>query len=60
MSYDEIQRSLGRIEGQLTELTPLIHKHETRLQKIEKNEKYVMGFSAALALAAGKVWSLLR
>lgn len=59
MSYDEIQRSLGRIEGQLTELAPLIHRHEARLSKVEKHEKYVMGFSAALAFVGAKFWTML-
>ena len=60
----EIQRALGNIEGKLDLLIDS-HKetrqdHEKRLSKLEKHEKYVMGFSAALALVAGKVWTLLK
>lgn len=60
----DIQRALGNIEGKLDLLLDSHNEtrkdHERRLSKLEKHEKYVAGFSAALALVAGKVWTLLK
>lgn len=64
---EEIQRALGRIEGKLDLLIPAMEAQEVRLEtvsgrvsKIEKHEKYVMGFSAALAFFGAKFWTMLR
>jgi hypothetical protein len=53
----EITRALGRIEGKLDLLIPAteaqrirLDLQEGRVSKIERNEKYIAGFAAALAL----------
>jgi hypothetical protein len=63
----EIERALGRIEGKLDLLVPAMEAQEKRLSsvsnrvsKIEKHEKYVMGFSAAVALIAAKLGLMLK
>jgi len=64
---EEIQRALGRIEGKLDLLVPAMEAQEKRLgfvsgrvSKLEKHEKYVMGFSAAVAIIAAKLGIMLK
>ena len=60
MDDNEIQRSLGRVEGKLDLLLTEIKTHfeddktnfssiDTRIQKVEKKIYYASGFVAALA-----------
>ena len=60
MGNDEIQRSLGRVEGKLDLLLTEIKQHfeddkknfssiDTRIQKVEKKIYYASGFVAAIA-----------
>jgi hypothetical protein len=63
----EIERALGRIEGKLDLLVPAMAAQEKRLttvanrvSKIEKHEKYVMGFSAAVAMLVAKLGLMLK
>jgi hypothetical protein len=60
MAGDEIQRSLGRLEGKLDILITEIKQHfeddkknfssiDTRIQKVEKKIYYASGFVAAIA-----------
>lgn len=63
---ENIERALGRIEGKLDLLIPAIEAQErrigqvsSRVSKLEKHQKWTAGFAAALALVAGKAWTLL-
>jgi hypothetical protein len=41
--FEEIQRSLGRIEGMLTPLSEEVTAHDKRLRKLEGYKHYLMG-----------------
>jgi hypothetical protein len=50
--FEEIQRSLGRIEGLLNPLADTQQQHDKRLRKLEGYKHYLMG---AVFVASGIV-----
>jgi hypothetical protein len=49
MSYDQISEKLGHMDSKLDTLLTLNSDHELRLRGLEKRERWLAGFGAALA-----------
>ena len=48
MSYDQISMQLGQMDSKLDTLLTLGVDHEKRLRGLEKRERWLAGFGAAL------------
>lgn len=48
MSYDEISRQLGQMDGKLDMLLESKDDHEGRLRGLEKRERWLAGVGATL------------
>lgn len=56
---DEVQRSLGRIEGKLDGLLEKIDTHETRISALEAWKAWTFGAAAAAGVIVGVVWKVI-
>ena len=64
---DELHRSLGKLEGMLTEVLRnqqdfknTFEKHDTRLRHIEGNYMKGLGIVTAIAFAVSFFWDLIK
>ena len=56
----EIRKSLGRIEGQLDLLVPVIQDHGSRLRSAEKKLSYFGGILATLVALPGALLAWVK
>lgn len=57
---EEIQRSLGRIEGKLDNIIDRQEKHEKRLDGLDEIKNKGYGILTAVAIAAGAIGSYAK
>lgn len=57
---EEMQRSLGRIEGKLDTVSEALRPIEKRVGSLERSRSYATGMAAVCAAAAAAAWGLVK
>ena len=58
MPESDMRESLGRIEGKLDIIVPLVKSHDKRISKVEKKNAWFSGGLAFLVMLVGAVGML--
>lgn len=56
---DEVQRSLGRLEGKLDAALEKMDNHEPRIARLERWQAWTFGAAGAVGVVVGVFWKIL-